>query len=235
MLTLQAKVRKILGKKVKKLRKENLIPGVVYGHNLKTRAIEVDYKAFNRVFKEAGESSLLSLEIDQEKPVSVLAHDLSYDPLTSKIIHVDFYQVKVHEKLTTEVELEFTGEAPAVKNLGGILVTHLKSVKIECLPGDLIHQIEVDLSLLNNYGDEIKIKDLKVPEKIKILEEPEIIVVNVEEPRKEEEVVKEEVEVKEEAPITQTEAPVAGEGGVSQGKEKVQKTEEKKPSAEGKK
>ena len=193
MLTLRAQTRKLLGRKTKQLRKEDLIPAVIYGHNIKTKPIQVDLKTFSKVFKEAGESSLVNLEIDKEKPTSVLIHDLSYHPLTSKIIHIDFYQVKAHEKLTTDVELKFIGESPAVKNLGGILVTHLKRVKIECLPQDLIHEIEVDFSQLTSYGDEIKIKDLKVPERIRILEDGELIVVNIEEPAKEEEVVKEEV------------------------------------------
>jgi len=193
MLSLKAKSRKLLGRKVKQLRKKNIIPAVIYGHNIESRPIEIESKTFKKILSEAGESSLVNLEIDDQKPVSVLIHDLSYHPLTSEIIHIDFYQVKTHEKLTAEIELKFIGESPAVKNLGGILVTPLKAVKVECLPQDLIHEIEVDLSQLINYGDEIKIKDLKIPEKIKISEEAKVTVANIEEPRKEKEEIKPEV------------------------------------------
>ena len=222
MLTLKAQTRKLLGRKTKQLRKEDLIPAVIYGHNIKTKPIQVDLKTFSKVFKEAGESSLVNLEIDKEKPTSVLIHDLSYHPLTSKIIHIDFYQVKAHEKLTADVELKFIGESPAVKNLGGILVTHLKRVKIECLPQDLIHEIEVDFSQLTSYGDEIKIKDLKVPERIRILEDGELIVVNIEEPAKEEEVVKEEVAAPEaEAGVATAEKPEVLVGKPEKAEKKV--------------
>ena len=218
MLSLKAKSRKLLGRKVKQLRKKSLIPAIVYGHNIKSSPIEVKNEAFKKILGEGGESSLVNLEIDDKKPISVLIHDLSYHPLTSEIIHVDFYQVKAHEKLTAEIEFKFVGESPAVKNLGGILVTPFKRVKVECLPQDLVHEIEVDLSRLINYGDEIKIKDLKISKKIKILEGLEIVVANVEEPRKEEEVAKPEV-TPETVEVAEAVAPVKAKEAVAEKKE----------------
>ena len=223
MLNLKAKSRKLLGRKVKQLRKKNIIPAIVYGHNIKSSPIEVENKAFKKILGEGGESSLVNLEIDDKKPISVLIHDLSYHPLTSEIIHVDFYQVKTHEKLTAEIEFKFIGESSAVKNLGGILVTPLKRIKVECLPQDLVHEIEVDLSRLINYGDEIKIKDLKISKKIKILEGLEAVVANVEEPREEEEVAKPEV-------ASEVEVPAEGKEVVTEKKEEKKPIEKKESS-----
>ena len=190
-MLLKAKKRTIFGRKVKKLRKQDLIPGVVYGHNILPQAIEVERKSFEKIFQEAGESTVIDLLIDK-KPIKVLIHDVSYDPIKDKIIHVDFYQIKEKEKVTVDVNLKFINESPAVKEKGGILIYHLTKIKIECLPKDLIHEIEVDLSKLSEIDDLIKIKDLKIPSNIKVLEEPDNVVVSVSLPKIEAEVKVEE-------------------------------------------
>ncbi|MFN3301678.1 MAG: 50S ribosomal protein L25 [Patescibacteria group bacterium] len=185
MLTLQAKKRTILGKKVKKIRRQDIIPAVVYGHNVPSENIEVERKSFEKVLRQAGQSTIIDLVIDK-KPVKVLIHDLQFDPVTNKIIHVDFYQIKEKEKVTVDVELKFSGEAPAVKEKGGILIHHLTKIKIEALPKDLIHEIDVDLSKLVDFHSLIRVKDLHFPPNVRILNDPEEIIVSIAEPKKEE-------------------------------------------------
>ncbi len=193
MFTLKAQSRKLLGGKAGTLRKSGVIPAVVYGHNFKTQSIQVPYQEFEKIYKQARESSLIDLEIEGEKSegawpgsVKVLIHDIQYHPLTNQFQHIDFYKIKAGEKITVEVELKLTGLSPAVKELGGVLVSSLDEVEIECLPEDLIHQIEVDISGLKNFDDIIRVGDLKVPRNIKILQNPKDVVVNIERPREEE-------------------------------------------------
>lgn len=191
MLSLQAKIRDVLGRKVKGLREKDLIPAVCYGHGIKPRPIEVPYLSFEKVFEEAGESSLIDLIVDKEKPVKVLIHDIQTDPLTDKIIHVDFYQVKAGEKITTEITLKFIGEPPVVKELGGVLVTNMDALEVECLPKDLVHEIEVDISGLAIFDDDIRVRDIKIPPGLESKVNPEEVVVMIERPRTEEELKEE--------------------------------------------
>lgn len=202
-LILKADSRKVTGKKVKNLRKEGYIPAVLYGHNIKSRNLSVKLKIFEKIYQQAGESSLIDLIIDKEKPVKVIIQDIQEDPLTGRIFHIDFYQVKMTEKLHTRAELRFVGEALAVKELNGILVTNLKEVEIECLPQNLIHEIKVDLSSLKTFDNLIYVSDLEIPENIKILNASQDVVASVQPPRREE---IEEVRKPEEIPVAEKEA-----------------------------
>lgn len=192
MLTLKAKIRKITGKKVRTLRDKDIIPAVVYGHGFKSKPIQVLYSEFEKVYKEAGESSLINLDVSKEKPVKALIYDIQLHPLTDKIQHIDFYKVKAGEKIRVEVALKFMGISPAVKELSGTLISNLDKIEVECLPEDLIHEIEVDISNLASFDEVVRIKDLNIPEKVKTLHDPEDIVVHVEPPRKAEELAEEE-------------------------------------------
>jgi len=189
-LSLNAKARTIMGGKVNALRQEGQIPAVIYGHGLKNQNITVSAIEFNKIFKEAGESSLVDLKIDDKKSLQVLIHDLQYDPIKNTIKHIDFYQVNVTEKITAEVKLKFIGESAAVKGQGGVLVTPLTKVKIECLPKDLMHELEVDISVLKTFDDAVRVKDLIIPAGIKILAALDQTVALVEAPRSEEEIKK---------------------------------------------
>lgn len=206
MLSLTAKIRKISGKKTKNLRKEEILPAVLYGPKTKTLSLEVGYKDFEKIYQESGESSLISLEVEGKK-IPVLIHEIQRDPLTDKIIHVDFYQVPLKEKITARVPLVFEGEAPAVKELGGTLVKIIHELEVKAKPEDLPKEIKVDLSVLKTFEDAILIKDLRVSEGVEILKNPEEIVAEVNPPEKvEEELTKpleekiEEVERVEEKP-----------------------------------
>ena len=189
MLKLEAKIRK--SKKADDTRKEGRLPAVVYGYGVDNRVIDVDYQEMKKILSAGGESTLIELNVEGDKPVTVLAHEIQYNPVTDDISHVDFYQIKEGEKLTVGIEFVFIGEAPAVKELGGILVKSHSKVEVRCLPKDLIDNIEVDLSVLKTFEDSIYVSQLNIPETLEIID-ADIVVASITQPRKEE--PKEEVE-----------------------------------------
>jgi large subunit ribosomal protein L25 len=193
--------REIVGKKVKGLRKQGLIPAELYGHNIENTHLSVQAKDFLKIFKEAGESTIINLNLENKK-LPVLIHDVSTDPVNDQILHIDFYQVKMDEKITASIPLEFIGEAPAVKEKGGILIKAMHEIEVEALPADLPHSIKVNLNILSEIGKSIYVKDLEVPKGVKILVEPETVVATATEPAKEE---------VEEKPISVEEVKVEGE------------------------
>lgn len=215
---LTAKIRETLGKKVKSLRKKGIIPAVLYGEKVKSIPLEVNYKEFEKVYEEAGESTIIKLKVQSPKSKvadkNVLIYDVSRDPVSDKFIHVDFYEVKMDKPITAEVPLVFEGEAPAVKNLEGVLIKNITEIEVEALPANLPHEIKVDISILNTFDDLIHIKDLKIPEGVKVLVNPEEIVALVSPPRSEEELktLEEKVEEKvEEVKVVEKEKAAAGE------------------------
>jgi len=218
-LELKAKTRTETGKKVNKLREQGKIPAVLYGHKVKPVSLVLDYAVFETVFKQAGESTLIDLVVDSKEPVKVLVQDYQLNPTTNQFIHVDLHQIKMDEKLHTEIELEFVGEPPAVKELGGILVTNLDKIEVECLPQHLVHKIEVDVSSLEALDSAIHVSDIKVPEGITILNLPKDVVILIQPPRTEKEL--EELESKpEEEAIEGEEEAVEGEEGEEEGEAK---------------
>lgn len=197
MLSLSAKIRKDFGKKVKALRKKGILPGVLYGPKVKATPLEIDLKEFEKVYQEAGESSLVSLEIVGQKQKNlVLIHEVKPDPLTEKPIHVDFYQPKLEEEVEASVPLIFEGEALAVKDLGGTLIKNISEIEVKALPQNLPKEIKVNIEGLKTFEDNILIKDLKLPERVKILKEPEEIVASVSPPEKIEEELEKPIEEK---------------------------------------
>ena len=195
MLTLSAKIRKDLGKKVKALRKKGVLPGVLYGPKVKSLALEVSLKEFEKAYQEAGESSLLSLEVDRKKFL-VLVHDVKRDPVTDKLIHVDFYQPDLEKEVEAKVPIIFEGEALAIKELGGTFVRSISEVEVKALPQKLPKEIKVDSSSLKTFEDHILIKDLPLPEGVKVLKEPDEIVAYVAQPEKVEEELEKPIEEK---------------------------------------
>lgn len=184
---LQATTRQEKGKKVVILRKAGLIPAILYGHGVKNLDLAVGYQAFETVYRQTGSSSLIDLQIKGHKPVKTLIQAIQHDPVTGRYLHVDFHQVKMTEKIHAEVNLTFVGESKAVKELGGILVKNVTTLKVECLPEDLVHEIDVDISVLQAFDDIIRVKDLRVPTGIAIKEKDDEVVANVQPPRSEEE------------------------------------------------
>lgn len=195
MLSLSAKIRKDFGKKTKTLRKKGILPGILYGPKTKALPLEIDLKEFEEIYKGAGESSLISLEVDKKKFL-VLIHDLKKNPLTEKPIHVDFYQPRLEKEIEARVPIIFEGEAPAVKDLEGTLVKNILEVEVKALPQKLPKEIKVKIDNLKTFEDNILIKDLKLPEGVKILKEPEEIVALVSPPEKIEEELEKPIEEK---------------------------------------
>lgn len=193
---LSAATRTKIAKAAKHLREVLKVPAVVYGRGIENKSIEVDLAPFRKVYSAAGESSLVDLSIDGGAPVKVLIHDIQVDPLRGEVTHIDFLQVNMNEKLTTEIAIEFVKESAAVKALGGTLVKNMDHIEVKCLPGDLVHAIEVDISKLATFEDVIRVKDITPPAGIEFLSEADAVIALVEPPRSEEEMKALESEVK---------------------------------------
>jgi len=185
--SLAVQQRTVFGKKNKGLRSEGIIPGVVYGQGKKNIDVAITLGQFQKLFNAAGESSLVDLSVGDAAPFVVLIHDVQRQPVTGDIEHVDFYRVNMKKTLTATVALAFSGESPAVKEQGGVLVKALDHVEIECLPSDLVHELTVDLGVLANIDDALHVKDVPTPNGVAITNDPETVVVAVHPPRKEEE------------------------------------------------
>ena len=181
-IALKATARDIVGKKTRFLRREGITPTHLFGHNLKSLALQCNTDELKRVIAQVGTTALFNLGIDGEKrPRKVLIREIQNDPLGRQILHVDFYQIKMTEKLKVEVPLVLGGEAPALKVKGRSLQQSLTSLNIECLPDKLPHEIEVDLSPLTELGHAIHVKDLDLSTDITVTNDPEQLIVKVSE------------------------------------------------------
>lgn len=158
-----AEKRSVLGKKVKKLRKQGALPVNLYGKKIKSQALQVKTDDFKKVYKEVGETGLVDLQVDKEKETHpVLIHNIQVHPVTGDFLHADLHEVELKEKMKAEIPLVITGKSPAVESKQGVLIQPLNKLEIEALPTDLPEQIEVDISGLKEVDQEIKIKDLKL-------------------------------------------------------------------------
>jgi large subunit ribosomal protein L25 len=215
-IELRTQTREVLGKKVKSLRRDGLVPAVLYGHETESLPLQVEERELHHVLAQAGGHRLIALKIGRaRKRQMALARDVQWDVITGKPLHVDFYAVVMTEKITTEVPLLFVGEAPAADQVGAMVLQGLDEIEIECLPGDLIEAIEVDLSGLEEIDQAIYVKDLLVPPTVDILTDVEELVAKVTWAAAE---VEEEEEV---TPIMPEEVEV-----ISKGKEEVESEEE---------
>jgi len=170
-MDLAVKTREKFGKQVKALRKEGLIPAELYGHGVKNMHLSVGAKEFAKVFKEAGTNTLVTLVVDKEKKPAII-HDMMRDYISGEIIHVDFYQVKMDEKIKTKVPLEFVGVSAAVKEKSGILNKSMTEIEVEAFPQDLPHRLTVDISLLDDLNKSIYVRDIKIPKGVEVLVGP---------------------------------------------------------------
>lgn len=184
-LVLQAKLRDVVGKQVKRFRKEGMVPVVMYGHKIEPKNLWVQALEFGKIYAAAGENTILEVMVDGGKGVNVLIQDTQVDPLSGRVAHADFFQVRMDEEIEAGIPLEFVGESPAVKELGGMLVKSLDEVEVSCLPADLPQTIQVDISVIKTFDDHIKVRDLKVSSKVKIVSESDTTVALVLPPRTE--------------------------------------------------
>jgi large subunit ribosomal protein L25 len=183
-LELAAEVREIKGKQVKKLRRQGWIPAVLYGPRRDPITLQVEERALMRLLKQAGIGHLISLRVPgADGSFTTLIREVQRDNISRRILHVDFQEVVMTEKLVTEVPIVFEGEAPVVERGAGVLVYGISSVEIECLPGDLIPAVTVDLSILEEVDQTIHVGDLDVPEAVHIRTDPTEWVVKVLPPR----------------------------------------------------
>lgn len=218
MLKLNAKPRTAFGKKNIALRSEGLVPAVVYGGKKETTAITLDRAEFGKVLKQAGESTIISLEIDG-KGTDVLIHEVQADPILGFPVHVDFYVVSQDKELEVAVPLVFEGVSPAVKDLGGSLVKVLHELEIRALPKNLPHDIKVDISSLQTLDAQILIKDLKLPTGVESVLDLDEVVAAITEAG--EEVVEEAV------PVDLSAIEVEKKGKTEEASEEETNTEEK--------
>lgn len=199
-IKLNSTIRETVGKGVGALRREGSVPAVMYGRNKKATNLKVDALEFNRVLKEAGKSSIVELTIEGDGKKNILIHDLQYNALTEEPTHADFYEVSMTEKITATVPLVFVGDSKAVIDLGGSLTTNLSELEIECLPGDLPHEIEVDVTVLETFENTIHVKDIILPSGVETKEDLDTTVASVDAPRTEEEMEELEAPVEENLP-----------------------------------
>lgn len=213
---LKVEKRKVIGKQVKKLRRDGIIPGNVYGKNIKSEAVQADAKEFNTVYKEAGETGLVDIELDG-KTTPVLIHNV-HKNFRNQVLHADFFQVNLKEKVKTMVPLEIIGEPKAVIDKIGLLMNILSEVEVEALPEELPEKIDVNVEHLANIDDQITVADLKVPAGVEVLTDPSQVVSKIGE------LVTKEAQEEAEAEAAAAEA-AKEEGAVAEGEVPAEGTE----------
>lgn len=171
---------------VKAVRDAGRIPIAYYGKGMDNHGFSVDYQDFRRAYEKGGRSTIMYFVNEKKEEFPILVQDIQYDPVSDRIIHVDALALDMNKPITTNIPLVLTGEAPAVRELGGILVQNKNNVEVECLPNDLVHEIEVDITSLTDFNASITVADLDVPDTIKILDASNINVATVSAPREEE-------------------------------------------------
>ncbi len=220
-IELNAEKREILGDRVRHVRKSGFIPAVLYGKGMASVSVQVPMKDFEKTLKSAGESTLVYLNVAGQSYPTII-HDVAREPIKDSILHADFYKVRLDEKIKTKIPVVFTGEAPAVRDLLGIFVRNVNELEVEAFPQDLPHEISIDISGLQQFGDQITVKDINLGDKVKILAEPDEIFATVQEPKSQEELEAElaapttdvsaveeiKKETEEEVPTEEGEAPV---------------------------
>lgn len=226
-MELTAKKRTITGHKVKNLRSKGIIPATVYGKKISSENLEIDLKDFLKVYKTAGDTKLIDLKLESGKTIPVLIHQVQRHPVNDHILNIDFLGVDLKEMIRVSIPVVAKGQAPAVANKIGALINPIREIEIECLPSDLPEKIEVDVSKLENLNDDIKVSDIKLGEKIKILADANSTVFTINELVQKEKI--EEVVVPTE--VEATAQKKEGEEGeeAEEGKEENKKVEKAEP------
>ena len=221
-IELEVTDRDVLGKKVRFLRRNGITPVHLFGHDVKSLALQCDTAQLQHVLAQAGQTRIIDLHLEQGKrPRSVMVREIQKNPITGNLLHVDLYQVRTTEKIRVEVPIVLVGEAPALKSRENMLTHDLNSLTIECLPTQMPDSIEVDLSSLTEADQAIRVKDITLGEEVTVLNEPELVLVKISVRRIEVEEVPEEVAVEEEVEVPEAAEgaapPPEGEAGESKG------------------
>lgn len=182
--TLKAEKREIFGKKVKKLRKQGILPASIYGNEFASQSVQLNLKEVEKLFGHAGESSLIDLQLDGAT-LPVLFKNPQYNPLSGNLTHIDLHKVNLKEKITAMVPIEIIGESPAVK-AGNVLMEITMEIEVEALPTDLPEKITIDISKLENVDQAITAADLTVDrKKVEVITEADQVIVKVAAPKEE--------------------------------------------------
>ena len=205
-MELKIQARAVFGKNTEKLRKAGLIPAEVFGRGIKNIHVSVSTKDFSKVFKEAGENTVINLVDEKGAKTPAIISDVSFDHLKNEMLSVDFHHIRLDEKIQAKVPVEFIGEAPAVKK-GLVIIKVMNEIEVEALPNEIPHRFEVDISSLENPGQDISVKDLKSATGVKILANPDATIITVAESRKEEVVAPPSAPAAEAAPAEAPEKP----------------------------
>lgn len=204
-IVITARTRDVFGKKLASSRKSGDLPAIVYGQEKDNEPVSLNAHEFTRVFSQAGQNTIIELKIDQDKSSNVLIQDIARHPVTNDITHADLLRINMSQSIKTSVPLSFVGEAPAVYQAEGTLLTNIEEVEVETLPAKLPANIEVDISGLDDFEKSIHIKDLNIPEGVEVLVDPDELICKVEPPRSQEEIDALDEEVVEEIPAEEGE------------------------------
>ncbi len=179
-IELQTTTRETLGKKVRFLRRQGITPVHLFGRDVKSAALQCDTTQLKRTLVQAGKTRLISLRLDKAKtPRNVVVREVQRDPRTDELLHVDFYQVRMAEKIRVEIPIIIVGEAPALKLKENILAHDLSNLAIECLPDEIPPSVELDISSLTDTEQTIRVKDLVLGDGITVLTDPEHVAAKI--------------------------------------------------------
>lgn len=194
MITLEATKREIVGKQVRHLRREGIIPGVLYGPGFEPLQLQLEWTTLRPTLLEAGGSQIIELNVDGDK-YNALVRQVHRAPLRAEVLHIDFYHVRMDVAIRTEVPIVTMGDSDHIEDQGGVATHETTSIEVECLPTDLPAEIEVDLSLLKEVGDSITVADLPQLQGVTYLVDDDVVIVSTSYMRVEEEEEEEEEEI----------------------------------------
>ncbi len=183
---LSAAAREVHGKAVKNLRRQGIVPAVVFGHGVESNAIQFDAHEFELLRRRTGRNTLLDLTLDGKKAVPVLVHDVQVHPITRHPLHVDLLVVRMTEELTVDVQVVLTGESSAVERMGGVLLQLRNTVQVKALPDHLPQSLELDITPLEDFDQVLHVSDIVVPADVTLLTDASEAVARVQAPRVEE-------------------------------------------------
>lgn len=175
---LKATVRPLPTPELQSARQEKNIPGIIYGAGKDQVAVFVNQNEAIKILRDAGESTVVDLTVEGGETIPVLIQDVQLDPVTDTPIHFDFLRVDMKKVVHAHIELRHVGESPAIK-AGHILVNQIEELEVEALPSALVGHIDINVESLKEVGDDIKVSELVIPAGIKVLSDPEQVVVGV--------------------------------------------------------
>jgi large subunit ribosomal protein L25 len=213
-LELKVNKREVLGKKVRFLRRQGITPVHLFGRDIKSEALQCDTNNLKSVLAEAGHTGLINLRIASEKkPRTAVVREIQLGLRPGELLHVDFYQVKMAEAVKVDVPIVLIGEAPALKNKENTLVHELIGLAVECLPSKIPPSVELDITILTESNQSIRVKDIELGKDVTVLSDPEQVLVRITSRQigrvEEVEEVVEEVEAETEAEAAEAEAAEA--------------------------